>query len=231
MKTYKALGALLAYPEAELIAALDEIESALAADGLLRKDELAGLRRLAEVLRHGDLMTMQERYIQLFDRVRSLSLHLFEHVHGESRDRGQAMVDLAALYAQQGLTLADHELPDFLPAFLEYLSLLTHKDAAEQLKDTAHILDGIGARLAKRGSHYAAVFNALLALAGHRGAHAVIDDAEIRREDDPAEIDKLWAEQPAFGGHADGAPGQAAMSVIHFDKTRSYQRVQKGAAR
>lgn len=231
MKTYKALGALLAYPTQALIDALRDIEDVVESEGLLSGAEVAGLLRLTRALRDTELMALQERYIELFDRVRSLSLHLFEHVHGESRDRGQAMVDLATLYAQQGLALADHELPDFLPAFLEYLSMLPRKEAAAQLEDTAHILDGIGARLAKRGSHYAAVFNALLALAGHRGAHAVIDDAEIRREDDPAEIDKLWAEQPAFGGHADGAPGQAAMSVIHFDKTRGYQRVQKGAAR
>ena len=143
-----------------------------------------------------------------------LSLHLFEHVHGESRDRGQAMVDLNQLYARQGLLLANHELPDFLPAFLEYLSLLPYSEAVTHLGDTVMILDGIGARLAKRGSHYAAVFNALLGFTGQRGAHTVIDDAEIRREDDPAEIDKLWAEQPAFGG----APRQAAVSVIHFAK-------------
>lgn len=226
MKTFKALGALLAYPEAELIAALDEIESVIAAEGLLRKDEMAGIRRLTDALKRDELMAAQERYVELFDRVRSLSLHLFEHVHGESRDRGQAMVDLSELYAQQGLVLANHELPDFLPAFLEYLALLPLKDAKAQLEDTVHILDGLAARLAKRGSHYAAVFNALLALAGQRGAlHTVVDDAEIRKEDDPAELDKLWAEQPAFGGAPAGAPRQPAVSVIQFD------RLHRGAAR
>lgn len=215
MKTFKALGALLAYPEADLIAALDEIEQVIAEEALLPKREFAGLQRLTHVLRHSDLMTSQERYVDLFDRVRSLSLHLFEHVHGESRDRGQAMVDLSALYAQQELMLADHELPDFLPAFLEYLSLLPYREAVAQLEDTVRILDGIGARLAKRGSHYAAVFNALLALAGQRGAsHTVVDEAEIRREDDPAELDKTWAEAPAF----DGPPRQSAVSVIQFHK-------------
>lgn len=215
MKTFKALGAILAYPDSDLIAALDEIEQIIAAEALLPRRELAGLQRLTQVLRQSDLMASQERYVDLFDRVRSLSLHLFEHVHGESRDRGQAMVDLSTRYAEQGLTLADHELPDFLPAFLEYLSLLPFKEAVAQLEDTVHILDGIAARLAKRGSHYAAVFNALLTLAGQRGAtHTVIDDAEIRREDDPAELDKTWAEAPAFGG----APRQPAVSVIQFHK-------------
>lgn len=218
MKTFKALGALLAYPEADLIAALAEIEQVIVAEDLLPKAELAGLRRLTDALRHNDLMASQERYVELFDRVRSLSLHLFEHVHGESRDRGQAMVDLSTLYARQGLTLANHELPDFLPAFLEYLSLLPYKDAVAQIEDTVRILDGIGARLAKRGSHYAAVFNALLRLAGQRGAtHTIVDDAEIRREDDPAELDKTWAEAPAFAT-VSGAPRQPAQSVIHFHR-------------
>jgi nitrate reductase delta subunit len=226
MKTFKALAALLAYPEDDLIAALGEVEDVIEAEALLPKAEVAGLLRLTNALRNGELMALQATYVDLFDRVRSLSLHLFEHVHGESRDRGQAMVDLNQLYAKAGLVLAEHELPDFLPAFLEYLSLLPYREAVTQLEDTAHILDGIAARLAKRGSHYAAVFNALLTLAGQRGAtHTVIEDAEISREDDPAEIDKQWAEQPAFGGSAGGAPQQAQVSVIQFHRTH------KGAAR
>lgn len=225
MRTFKALGALLAYPEADLIAALDEIDQVIAAENLLTQKHATGLRRLTDTLRQTDLMASQERYVELFDRVRSLSLHLFEHVHGESRDRGQAMVDLGELYAQQGLTLANHELPDFLPAFLEYLSLLPFKDAINQLEDTVRILDGIAARLAKRGSHYAAVFNALLALAGQRGAaHTVVDDAEIRREDDLNELDKTWAEAPAFGGLGNTVR-QSAVSVIQFVKQT------RGAAR
>lgn len=225
MKTFKALGALLAYPEAELISALDEIKQVIVAENLLPKNQAAALQGLMDNLRQSDLMAAQERYVELFDRVRSLSLHLFEHVHGESRDRGQAMVDLAGLYAGQGLTLANHELPDFLPAFLEYLALLPYKAAISQLEDTVRILDGIAARLAKRGSHYAAVFNALLTLAGQSGAtHTVVDDAEIRKEDDPNELDKTWAEAPAFGGMGN-AVRQSAVSVIQFVKQA------RGAAR
>lgn len=218
MKTFKALGVLLAYPEAELVDALDEIEQVINVENLLPKAQVGALRRLTATLRVTELMSLQERYVELFDRVRSLSLHLFEHVHGESRDRGQAMVDLSQLYAQQGLALADHELPDYLPAFLEYLSHLPYKEAVTQLEDTVRILDGIAARLAKRGSHYAAVFNALLSLAGQRGvAHTVVDDAEILKEDDPNELDKTWAEAPAFGALG-GPPRPTPVSVIQFVK-------------
>jgi nitrate reductase delta subunit len=220
LKTFKALGALLAYPEPALVDALGEIEAVIATEDLLPRAGRTGISRLSEHVRHSDLLAAQESYVELFDRFRSLSLHLFEHVHGESRDRGQAMVDLAGMYAEKGLILAGQELPDFLPAFLEYLSLLPHKEAVKQLQDTAHILDGIGARLAKRGSHYAAVFNALLSLAGHRAEHIVIDEAEIQREDDPAELDRLWAEQPAFGG-ASCPPRPQTESVIHFHRGAS----------
>jgi nitrate reductase molybdenum cofactor assembly chaperone NarJ/NarW len=165
-------------------------------------------------------MDMQERYVSLFDRVRSLSLHLFEHVHGESRDRGQAMVDLRQLYESHGYELATDELPDYLPAFLEFLSALPLDDARAHLDDTVHLLESIGARLAKRGSAYAAVFQALLELAGaaHAGSVTVTDD-EIRAEDDPAALDEAWREQPAFGPVAGcGASASSQSAPIKFYK-------------
>lgn len=222
MKTFKALGALLAYPEAEWVAALDEIEAVFTAEDLLSNKDLLGVRCLINTLRHTELMALQESYVELFDHVPSLSLHLFEHVHGESRDRGQAMVDLNQLYAGEGLLLAGNELPDFLPAFLEYLSLLPYRAAVLQLEDAVKILDGMAARLAQRGSHYAAVFNALLRLAGQNETHAVTAHSNITPEHDRAEIDSGYADQPAFGGIADcrvvRAPRQAQVSVIKFDR-------------
>ena len=113
MKTYRALAALLAYPEAALIEALPEI----------RPQAPAEVLRLVKELEEQDLLVSQECYVSLFDRSRALSLHLFEHVHGESRDRGQAMVDLQAAYLARGMQVVAHELPDYLPAFLE-LSLI-----------------------------------------------------------------------------------------------------------
>ncbi|MEJ2459788.1 MAG: hypothetical protein P8Y58_17260 [Novosphingobium sp.] len=65
----------------------------VAAPGLSGSINLTGA--LIDDLVTRDLYDAQERYVLLFDRTRKLSLHLFEHVHGESRDRGQAMVDLA----------------------------------------------------------------------------------------------------------------------------------------
>jgi nitrate reductase molybdenum cofactor assembly chaperone NarJ/NarW len=214
MKTFKVLGVLLSYPEMELVAALPELEQALDREQLLGRDERRALDTLFATLHSNELMALQEQYVSLFDRVRSLSLHLFEHVHGESRDRGQAMVELNKMYQKQGLNLSSNELPDFLPAFLEYLSLLPLKDAQTLLADSAHILEALGARLRKRGSPYYAVFGALVALSGEKVNASVIDEAEIRKEDDPATLDKLWQEEPAFGSKAD----HSQVSVIQFHR-------------
>ena len=212
MLTFKVLGALLSYPESDLRDALGELEQVLDKERLLGRDERKALDGLFAHFRRGELLDLQEHYVDLFDRVRSLSLHLFEHVHGESRDRGQAMVDLKSRYAARGLNLVSNELPDYLPAFLEYLSLLPRGETREALADCAHILGAIGSRLAKRRSPYSAVFQALLVLAGEKVSWTPVTDAEIREEDDPATLDKLWQEEPAFGSKAQ----QPQVSVIHF---------------
>lgn len=223
MKTFKVIAALLDYPQQELIDALPELAQALDGERLLEARHRAALEGLFSELRSGDLMSLQERYVGLFDRVRSLSLHLFEHVHGESRDRGQALVDLRALYARHGFVLAANELPDYLPAFLEFLAQRPLAEAKPLLADTVHILQPIAARLARRGSAYSAAFLALVALSGEPVEAVSVDEAEMRKEDDPATLDKLWEEAPAFGpgsaGCASGAK-QSEVSVIQFHKGR-----------
>jgi nitrate reductase delta subunit len=190
MKTYRALAALLSYPDAELIAALPEIETFLP----------QAVLPLARELKEERLLESQERYVALFDRSRALSLHLFEHVHGESRERGQAMVDLQAMYSARGLRVADRELPDYLPVFLEFLSLLPEAEAKGLLKETADILRAIGERLAGRGSRYSAAFAALLALAGGPGLRKQAMDKKAAAED-PRLLDRQWMDpEVTFGG-------------------------------
>src|SRR3990167_3816028 len=165
MKTLRALAALLSYPTADLIAAAGEIRQAIDSDAVVARAERVALHRLIDDLAGGDLYDLQERYGLLFDRTRSLSLHLFEHVHGESRDRGQAMIDLKTQYENANLFMSAAELPDFVPLFLEYLSLLPASEACETLGQPAHIFAALAERLRKRGSAYEAVFRALVALA------------------------------------------------------------------
>jgi nitrate reductase delta subunit len=189
-KSLRALAALLSYPDDALLAALPEIK-AFAPKGALR---------LVEELSATDLYALQERYVALFDRSRALSLHLFEHVHGESRSRGQAMVDLQAMYAARGLRVAGHELPDYLPAFLEYASLLESGAAAALLREAAHVLRALGERLAERGSPYAGVFAALLELAGEPGL-ARKARARVEAAEDLAALERDWMDpQVTFGG-------------------------------
>ena len=191
MTNFRALAALLSYPEPDLIAALPEI-----------RREVPGLSSLLDELKREPLHVLQERYVELFDRSRALSLHLFEHVHGESRDRGQAMVDLARTYASRGVQVADNELPDYLPAFLEFLSLLPAPEAKGMIGETEELLRALGDRLAARGSRYAAVFAAVLAAGGAAGLTRRLAERPVPGEENsPAAIDKAWLDEPVtFGG-------------------------------
>ena len=200
MKTYLALSALLLHPEPPLLEALSEIGTAIDGEALLSRTARREVEALIGELASGDLYDLQERYVSLFDRSRALSLHLFAHVHGESRDRGQAMVDLLATYAKRGMRVVDSELPDYLPAFLEFLSLASPGEAKGLLGETADILRGIGDRLAERGSRYAAVFAALLAVAGEPGLTKKLAEPSSHSEDSAA-LDREWKDpEVSFGG-------------------------------
>src|SRR6478735_7484708 len=164
-KTPKVLSALLTYPTAELQAAVPEMRVALDREGCLPQRNRDRVDRILEELATGDLYDLQERYVLLFDRTRSLSLHLFEHVHGESRDRGQAMVDLKALYEGHGLFMSSTELPDHLPLFLEFLTTIPEVEACGLLGETSHVLEAIRQRLKKRKSAYSSIFSCAQALA------------------------------------------------------------------
>ena len=158
MQHYQILSALLLYPEPALIESLPELEAALAATPLMH----APLRPLLDSLATDELIKLQERYVTTFDRTPSHSLHLFEHIHGESRDRGQAMVDLMEEYKKHGLEMVGEDLPDFVPLFLEFLSQLEDEEAAARLlSDAIHVLAHIGRKLAANGSPYAGVFDVL----------------------------------------------------------------------
>jgi nitrate reductase delta subunit len=208
-KTFKALSALLTYPTAELQQAMDELRAALDTEGLLPPAIARRLDRLIDELAVGDLYDLQERYVLLFDRTRSLSLHLFEHVHGESRDRGQAMIDLKALYEKHGLAMGANELPDFLPLFLEFLSTRPFAEGRELLGQPAHILSALAERLRKRRSAYEVVFRALVALASAKPKGEEISALLAAPDPDAADLaalDAAWEDEPvSFGpGTGDG---------------------------
>ena len=200
MKTFKILGLLMAYPEPELITHLDELEAVLTEEkllsGKLQKEVSALIAKLAVT----DIFQLQEDYVECFDRGRAHCLHLFEHVYGESRDRGQAMVDLAEMYAQKGLFVQSGELPDYLPLFLEYLSLLPLAEARELLGEPIDVIATIGGRLARQASPYAVLFRVLESLSRTRSDSRKVRSAlQSGKEDKSFEaLDQAWEEPEAF---------------------------------
>ncbi|TAN53283.1 MAG: nitrate reductase molybdenum cofactor assembly chaperone [Methylococcaceae bacterium] len=193
----KVLSVLLSYPEQAAITALDEMAEVVRLERRLAPEQQTALLAFIDAWRGGDLLDLQADYVALFDRGRFLSLHLFEHVHGESRDRGQAMVDLLQMYESHGFALAARELPDYIPLFLEYLSLQTPAVAVTLLQDAMPILGLLGARLNKRGSAYRVIFDALAGIAGapaelerlHRQAAEEGPDATVQH------MDEIWEEE------------------------------------
>lgn len=208
--TLRVLSALLRYPDEAVQQGAAELEAALAEEGLLSPEQRAALAPLLAQLATADLLDLQEAYVALFDRGRAVSLHLFEHVHGESRDRGQAMVDLRERYLANGLEITASELPDYLPLLLEYLSVLPPEQAAEELAQPGVILSALAERLEERDSLYGAPLRILAQLAGAGG-----ETFEIAPPDDPdnlAELDAAWEEeQIRFDGPA--APDAACPKV------------------
>ena len=201
----KITSLLLSYPTQQLMDEMPELIAAL--DGSkLAKAQRDRLVSLAKDIGELDLYDAQERYVYLFDRTRSLSLHLFEHVHGESRDRGQAMVDLKDMYDAQGLEIEAKELPDHLPVFLEFLSTQTDEEVRELLGQTAHILTFLRERLKKRDSVYAKAFQVLEALASGKAEKGLLEELLAQPDDDPDDLDALdevWEEEAVtFGGNA-----------------------------
>ncbi|MEZ5831826.1 MAG: nitrate reductase molybdenum cofactor assembly chaperone [Dongiaceae bacterium] len=205
---FKILSVLLTYPEEEMQAAAGALRSAIAGERVLDTPCRARLVALVDELAERDLMDLQERYVFLFDRTRSLSLHLFEHVHGESRDRGQAMVDLRGMYEAAGLEIAANELPDYLPLFLEFLATQPLDEARALLLRTLHIISAIRERLAKRDSIYAGVFEALESLAAAKPDAEELEALRQAPDDDPGDLqalDRAWAEEPVTFGPGAGS--------------------------
>ena len=202
-RTLKALSLTLSYPTAELQAAMPEIGAILAADPRLTAATRAALQRLTHDLGQGDLFDVQESYVMLFDRSRTLSLNLFEHVHGESRDRGGAMVSLIETYRAAGFEPATTELPDHLPVLLEFLSTRPFAEVQETLADAAHIFDALGTRLVRRESRYDAAFAALSQLANGQVDVDALAGMLAQPDDDPTDLsalDAVWEEtEVTFG--------------------------------
>lgn len=224
MNIYRVISALLSYPEADMLAALPEIRTVVQTlDAPVDLPEV--LAPLLDYLSAHDLITLQENYVATFDRNPSQALHLFEHIHGESRDRGQAMVDLLQEYQRHGFEPGSNEIPDYLPLFLEFLSCIPAEESEPMLGEAIHVIAAIGARLRDVQSPYA---NALLVLTAYT-------EVEPRQQSMPPvrDMDEVMEK---FGPGADGTepllrPGKDEQVVRFYPKSATnFESTQRGSA-
>lgn len=224
MLTFKVLSLLLRYPTPEIHAALGAFGEPLEQEGILPPERRRELAALIGELADLELLDAQERYVELFDRGRKLSLHIFEHTHAESRDRGPAMVELMRHYQACGFELAARELPDYLPLVLEFLAERPPAEAVEMLGEAMPVLTLLGARLRERGSRYAAILEALEAIAGApAGAEELKRQAATEGPDEAiVDMDKIWQEEPvSFAAESalesQSRGGGAEVHPVHWD--------------
>ena len=203
-RSLRVLACLLGYPDAELRRHLPELRDALHAEQALSRSRLAELDALLDTLTRGSALELEAHYVEVFDRGHATSLHLFEHVHGDSRERGPAMIDLARSYEQAGLYVAPDVLPDHLPVVLEFASTQPPRQARAFLAEFAHIANVIFSALVQRGSAYASVLGAVLELSGEKPQPVPVPEE--------APLDAAWQEPLAFDGcsvQGQARPGQA----------------------
>lgn len=221
----KAISALLSYPTVELQAASAELIEALQQGDLLQAETIEALTALINTIASSDIYELQETYVALFDRSRTLSLNLFEHVHGESRDRGGAMVDLVENYRAAGFEPQSSELPDHLPVLLEFLALRPLGEAREVLADAAHILEGLQVRLNRRESQYAPVFAALLHISGVEANKEALAELLAIKDSDPDDLealDEVWEEsEVTFGPDPNAGCPQVRDMLSNMDTPRN----------
>lgn len=228
MNTLKVISALMCYPNEELVGYGESMIEVVRQEAVLPEPYQIKIFRLIEKICNDDLLDRQSEYVETFDRGRAVSLLLFEHVHGESRDRGQAMVDLMQVYADQDWEITANELPDYIPLFLEYLSTRPDNEVLEWLGNVQHILARIAARLEARDSLYNILFFSLLSLLEEN-----MDIAEIRaevsaekRDDTPEELDKIWEEEAVrFGNENKAADRQQSSAREYSIPVESIKRI------
>jgi nitrate reductase molybdenum cofactor assembly chaperone NarJ/NarW len=198
LKTFKIISLLITYPNEEIYDFLPQVNSSLQEENLLNTDAISGISVFVDFFAQKPLTFWQEHYVQLFDYSRSVSLYLFEHVHGDSKDRGQAMVDLIDLYTENGLHINRPELPDYLPVFLEFLSMQTKAKALDYLSEIIDIVGFIHKKLDNNNNPYKYLLSAIIQLSARKPTEARIE--KMVSEMPETSIDEAYEEEPVTFG-------------------------------
>lgn len=207
MRIFQIIATLLHYPNEALWRHVEQLRQALTEEAVLSTAEQNAFNAFLDDLVGHDPIDAQACHVETFDRGRARSLYLFEHVYGESRDRGQAMVELNRLYRHHGYVISARELPDYLPLYLEFLSRLPPGEALERLAEIGGLVQHLHAQLAERRNSHAVLLEPLLRLCGLDGDDPLLREriaAEVP-DDTPAALDAVWMEAPVTFGAADGA--------------------------
>lgn len=209
IKTYKILSLLLSYPNDELQKFLPQVDKELKEESLLQENEISEIAKFCKRFNELDLTNWQGEYVQLFDYSRSVSLHIFEHIKGDSRDRGQAMVNLMEFYKEKGMHLTSKELPDYIPAFLEFLSTQSITKSSELLGETVNIMDKINEALNENENPYSSIFKAIISLSAKKPNKEITK--EMIKNEKPLDLDAEYEEEPVtFGGSAPSCSSQTS---------------------
>lgn len=226
MKLLKVISLLLDYPTAELFKdnTLENCREIVLGSKLISPDVRQMISRHIDELQSLGELEAQAVYDGLFERGRLLSLWLFEHIHGESRDRGQAMVDLLEQYHKAGFEIGVKELPDYLPLYLEFLAYQAVNIGDDvqirmDLADISHIVALLGARLKEKDNPYLGYFYALLQIAGK--PLTVVDEhlpkvSEETNDTTPDAIDQEWEEEMVsfLGAEQENCPSSQTQKRI-----------------
>jgi nitrate reductase delta subunit len=222
MPIIRALGVLLHYPDAAMIEALDEIQQPIDANPLLGPEQAAAVGRCIDGMRAQDLLDLQEQYVQTFDNTPKQALYLFQHLYGDSPDRGPAMADLIGMYRDHGYQPIAQELPDYLPLYCEFAAQFPEGEARALLGRALPVLELLAQRLQHQDNAYAAVLSALGALAEADEdtaaiAHLLSAQAQARNGKGDQSVDEAWQERPvsftAAGGQCSHPTGTVNIPV------------------
>lgn len=183
LRTYKILSILLDYPTEETISLLPQIMPEVEEEKLLNRVSLRNMLAFIEAVEDLDLLDWKEKYTAQFDYASATSLYLFDHVYGDSRKRGMALVDLKQLYASEGMEIASRELPDYLPVLLEFIAYTqTHQQGADLLAEASSVLQKIEVKLKEGNSPYHYLLTILLYLASKGNAQPLTEEDKVELE-------------------------------------------------
>lgn len=165
---YKLSSLVLSYPDAELLAARDELRGAV---GELPACPARGsLERFVQWWCRSEPLALQQDYVSTFDLEKRCGLYLTFYGEGDRRERGMALLRLRKLYRAAGLPQLDGELPDFLPVMLEFAASAPGGRGELVLREHRAALELVRRSLRDRESPYAEVLDAVCSTLGEPSA-------------------------------------------------------------